>query len=142
MRKEKTYPTHINNMHTFYGAYRAYKEDCATIDDQWGPGTQIKYENIVKNKLIPNLPHHSRTPIQSYTLDDFLGTIKTIEKLGQNDNADDFLPYDEGTLRQYLHVLKTVVKVASIKEAFINVFEIEQEPNHEEKQQQISELKK
>ena len=142
MAKTKLYSTHVDKMHTFYGAYCAYKEECALIDDEWGPGTQIKYDRIVKNKLPPHLPLHGRTPIRSYTLSDYLGTIKAIEKLGQNDDASDFVPYDEGTLAQYLVVLKTVVKVASQKEAFLNVFDNEPEDDREQEAERIRELKK
>lgn len=142
MSQSKSLHTHVGDMHTFYGAYRAYKKECAEIDDEWGPTTQDKYEKIVKNKIVPNLPNHKNTPIQAYRLDDFLGTMKTISKLGQNNDASDFVPYDEGTLDQYLRVLKTVVKVASIKESFPNVFEMEPEPDPEENRKQIKELKK
>lgn len=125
---------------TFWGAYQKYKEACAVIDRQWGESTQEKYQKIVQNRLVPHLPNHDRTAISEFTLETYQAAIAEIAVRGLNDDPLNFVPFDEDTLGQYLHVLKTVVKVAAANEGFDNVFEVTDPPAQVDRIQRMKEL--
>lgn len=113
----------VGALPTFWGAYCTYKEECVNYGEVWGEGTQGQYESIILNHLVPNLPNHDKTALCWYTWDELMGTIARIAERGKNDDSSNFKPFDEGTLGKHLHIMKTVVAVASENEGFLNVFE-------------------
>ena len=125
---------------TFWGAYQKYKEACAVIDRRWGESTQEQYESIVRIRLVPHLPNHDKTAIGEFTLKMYQAAIAEIAARGQHDDPLDFVPFDEDTLGKYLHVLKTVVKVAAANEGFDNVFEATNLPAQTDRIQRMKEL--
>lgn len=125
---------------TFWGAYQKYKEACAVIDRRWGESTREQYESIVQNRLVPHLSNHDKIAISEFTLEMYQAAIAEIATRGQHDDPLDFVPFDADTLGKYLHVLKTVVKVAAANEGFDNVFEVSNPPAQTDRIQRMKEL--
>lgn len=139
--REPTSALRAEGLHTFLGAYRTYKAECAMVDRSWNEYTQEKYESTIVNRIVPHLRNHDHTPIQDYSLEDFLHVIAELKRVGQNNDPRSYKPYDEVTLGQFLHIMKTVVKVASAHESFPNVFE-EAADQKAEKPAQIQRMQK
>lgn len=140
--REPTSALRAEGLHTFLGAYRTYKAECAMVDRAWNNDTQEKYESTIVNRIVPHLRNHDHTPIQDYSLEDFLHVIDELKRVGQNNDPQDYKPYDEATLGQFLHIMKTVVKVASAHESFPNVFEEAAADQKVEKTDHIQRMKK
>lgn len=141
INSEKNEPRHrVGPFYTLWGAWYAYRSDCAQIDRNWNQNTQEEYEKIVKTKIVPNVANHDMIPIHSYTYADFMKVLDGIEQTGKK-NAE---RYEQETLDKYRHIIVTLIKVASQKENFQNVFDfaVESDGAEETMQTRIEQMQR
>lgn len=125
-----TYRMQVDGLPTFYGAYCLYKEACAEEGRKWNIDTQDQYESFLIKLFVPRLRKHDETPMQDYRREDYLAALEEIAKAGKNGTTQEYEPYEKSTLDKHLHIIKTIVKVASDREYFTNVFTEEALPQH------------
>lgn len=111
MKNEVPYATLTRGFPTIWGVYVNYSEECT---EGWEASSTIeKYDRILLQRIIPNLKHHDRRPIQSYTRKELDDLISSIRKRGQNGVENTFVPFDEKTIQSYEFVLRRIFTVAA-----------------------------
>lgn len=95
---------------TFYGVFQGHKTECANIWRKWSDETLEQYENHIIRHIVPNLPDHNLRSIDEYTLEDFQAVLQRLEQNG----------LAERTREKMLHIMKTVVAVASEHYSYVD----------------------
>lgn len=101
----------VNEKYTFAGALEECYDQCSK---KWNADSTKKgYASNYNNKILPNLPNHDTTSIDSYTKEDYEAVIDLLKKQGYNKPGEKFKPYADGTIQGFRRLINVVVEAAS-----------------------------
>lgn len=104
-RENKEIRLNVMGLPTFYGAFDAFKEQCAEYDEHWGEGTLELYESYLCGIIVPNLKDHNERPVHDYKKEEFELLLAEHQLR---------VKCDDETIRKYRGIIRTVITVAAI----------------------------
>ena len=96
---------------TFLGVYEKHRHELSQ-KLQWNADTQREYDSSYRNIIVPNIPRHDKTPMDSLKREDFEKALDAIRKQGYEKESS-LTDYKQGTLEKFQYLMRVVVEIGA-----------------------------